>query len=229
LADEVTSTETSTTEATALNDAPVADVATSEIADEGTALGAAAADGDETDLDAAAAEAGEGEEAADKPVVPEAYELAVSEGFELDPAMVAEATPIFQEIGLTNDQAQQLMPVAEKFAQSIIDRNNQAIMQTVTAERAAWLNDAKADEEIGGSKWDDSIVTAAKALDQLGFTKGSAFRSLLDDSGMGNHPEMIRAWTRIGRAISEDSDFVRGGVATTGARTAAHTLYPPKS
>ena len=33
---------------------------------------------------------------------------------------------------------------------------------------------------------------------------------LLDESGLGNHPEMIRAWAKVGGAIGEDGDFVRG-------------------
>ena len=40
---------------------------------------------------------------------------------------------------------------------------------------------------------------------------------------------MIRAFVKVGNAISEDTDFPRSGVATTGARSAANTLYPSQS
>ena len=203
-----------------------------------TALGGASVEGEaaadtpdaaspaETEKEANGAEGEEGESDAAS-VVPEKYELAASEGMpELDPAAIELATPVFQELGLSNEQAQKLIPVAEEFAASITDNLNKQILESVAEERAKWLNEAKADEEIGGNKWDTSLVTAAKALDTLGFVKGSPLRNLLDESGLGNHPEMIRAFVKVGRAISEDSDFPRSGAATTGARSAAEFLYP---
>lgn len=220
LADETTSTETSATETvTAIE--PVADT---------TALGAASVETKapadptaETEVKASE-ETGEGEEAA--AVVPEKYELAGTDGGELDAVALEAAAPVFKELGLSNDQAQKLIPVAEQFAKSIGDRLNQQILDSVATERKAWLDTAKADEEIGGSKWDSSIVTAAKALDGLGLTKGSAFRNLLDESGLGNHPEMIRAFVKVGNAISEDSNFPRAGGSSQAPRTTAEILYP---
>lgn len=229
MADEVTLTETSapetvTAETTTPNDG---------LAE--TALGGAAAEpgegelaATETEAKANDAEAEAGKEA-EAPVVPEKYELKASEGLpDLDPEAVALAEPVFKELGLSNDQAQQLIPIAEKFAASITDRLNQQILASVAEQRAAWLAEAKADPEIGGNQWDSNLVTAAKALDTLGFTKGTPFRAMLDESGLGNHPEMIRAWVKVGKAVSEDSDFVRSGVATTGHRSDADILYPSK-
>lgn len=201
-----------------------------------TALGSASVEGGEpaadtdaeaqTEAEADGAKAEEGENDAPA-VVPEKYELVASEGQpELDPAALELATPVFQELGLTNEQAQKLIPVAEQFAASITESLNRQVLESVAEERAKWLAEAKADEEIGGNKWETSLVTAAKALDGLGFPKGSPLRNLLDDSGLGNHPEMIRAFVKVGRAISEDSDFPRSGAATTGARSAAESLYP---
>lgn len=222
---EATPTATSVTETTAPNDG------ISE-----TALGGAVAEPQAAPegVDAAEAEAApeapEGKEGGENsaPVVPEKYELTGTEGASLDAASLEAATPVFQELGLSNDQAQKLIPVAEQFAASIRSQVDQQILANITAERAAWLNEAKADPEIGGAAFDSNMVVAAKALDTLGFAAGSPFRNLLNESGLGNHPEMIRAFVKVGKAISEDSDFPRGGVATTGVRTLAETLYPPK-
>lgn len=227
MADEATSTET-VTETTTEGAPPAVDTS--------TALGGAEADGSETEqqadaTDAKADESGEADKTEgddEAPVVPEKYELTVSEGIEIDAAALEAATPVFQELGLTNDQAQKLMPVAEQFAASIRAQGEAAILASVQAERAAWLNEAKADPEIGGAQWDSNLVIAAKALDGLGFTKGSAFRTLLDDSGLGNHPEMIRAFVKVGKAISEDTDFARGG-ATSAPRSDAQIIYGPKA
>lgn len=227
MADDATLTETS---------APEMVTAETTTQNEGigeTALGGAAAEGDVAQVEAEAkADDAAGEEGSktEAPVVPEKYELKASEGNpDLDAETLAIAEPVFKELGLSNDQAQALVPVAEQFAQRVAEQIEAASMANIAQQRAAWLAEAKADPEIGGDKWDGNIVLAAKALDTLGFTKGTPFRTLLDDSGLGNHAEMIRAFVKVGRAVSEDSDFVRGGVATSGPRTLAETLYPAKS
>jgi hypothetical protein len=52
-----------------------------------------------------------------------------------------------------------------------------------------------------------TLGSAAKALDLLGFPKGSPLRVALNESGFGNHPEMIRLMAKVGKAIGEDSGF----------------------
>jgi hypothetical protein len=162
----------------------------------GTALGS----GDEPKPD----------EAAEAPTVPETYELTPPEGFEkLDEETVAAATPVFKELGLTNEQANKLMPVAGEFAKKIVAERDQQFLGQILEQRKNWLESAKADTEIGGTKWDESMQSAARALDRLGFPKGSPLRVSLDESGYGNNPELIRLMARVGKAIGEDSDFVR--------------------
>ncbi|CAB4120817.1 putative protease [uncultured Caudovirales phage] len=226
MADDATLTETSAPEAvTAETTTPNEGIAE-------TALGGASADGEtaEAETEAKADDAeGEAEGETEASVVPEKYELKATEGNgDLDPEAIALAEPVFKELGLSNDQAQQLIPIAEQFAQSVAAKIEAASLANIAETRAAWLAEAKADPEIGGNQFDSNIVLAAKALDTLGFPKGSAFRTLLDDSGLGNHAEMIRAFVKVGKAVSEDSDFVRSGVAASGPRTLADTLYPAK-
>ena len=158
--------------------------------------------------------------------VPETYALTTPEGLALDGAAIAEATPVFRELGLSNAAANKLMPVAAQFAQRVQDQANRQLLSHVQAERKAWLDAARADPEIGGAKWSETIATAASALDRLGFTKGSSFRNLLDESGLGNHPDMIRAFVKVGKAVAEDNDFVLGGGIPRTRRDRAETLYP---
>jgi len=229
MADEADTTTTSTeTTATATPgadeaaQAAAAPAAEEQVAagDDDTLLGGGSDPKDGSDGDEASTEA------AAKPEIPEAYELAAPEGMTLDPKAVELATPVFKELGLSNEQANKLVPVAAQWAQSIRDQGQQQILAEVATQRAQWATDAKADQEIGGAGFDASLGLAAKALDQLGFPKGSPLRSLLNDSGLGNHPEMIRAFARVGKAISEDTDFVRGDKAAPVKKTDAEIFYP---
>ena len=53
-----------------------------------------------------------------------------------------------------------------------------------------------------GSSFDANLKTAKSALDTFG---NDALKSLLVETGFGNHPEIIRFMYRAGKAISEDS------------------------
>lgn len=170
-----------------------------------------------------------GEAADDKPVVPEEYDLKAPEGMSFDDEAFAVADPVFRKLGLSNDQAQELMPVAADFAKragaAAIAQHEIDKASAFTAMKREWLENAKGDAEIGGAKWDASTAAAAKALDALGFVKGSEFRKFLDESGMGNHPEMIRAFTRVGQRVSEDT-FMRGDGAGAAKQSREEILYP---
>ncbi|QNQ08319.1 hypothetical protein [Sphingomonas alpina] len=186
--------------------------------DHPTALGA------EQDLASGSRDGLDGADAASG--IPHSYQLTAPEGITLDPVAIEAATPVFRELGLSNEAANKLMPVAADFARGITDRLNQQIVSEVQASRKAWLDSARADPEIGGPHWSRTIATAASALDALGFTRGSPFRMLLDESGLGNHPEMIRAFHKVGKAIGEDSNFTRGQSASSTRKGPAETLYP---
>jgi hypothetical protein len=221
---EQTGTETATTEGAATEQ-------TSETVTEGsteTDLGTTVLgnDGEET---SEGSTDGEGDTDAPKAAVPETYELTPPEGFELNDDSVAAATPVFKELGLSNEQANKLMPVAADFAKRIVEQRDQQFLGTILEQRKTWLSEAKADKEIGGTNWDATMQASARALDQLGFPKGSPLRSALDESGFGNHPELIRFMAKVGKAIGEDTDFVRGDAnAAVTKKTDAELFYPSK-
>jgi hypothetical protein len=190
------------------NQTPTPDAAP---AGDGTVLGGAqeanpaspAADPAQTDPNAPADPAA--------PVLPEKYEFTV-EGFTPDPDILTAADPVLRELNLTNEQANKLAPLA----QSIVEKTTASLVQQLQAgaavQKKAWLDAFTADPEIGGTNKAQTEVLAAKALDALGYTKGHPFRQALNDSGFGNHPDMIRAFRRLGEMVGEDNSFARAGV-----------------
>lgn len=165
---------------------------------------------------------------------PEAYDL-TTEGVEIDAESLAEAEPVLRELGLTNDQAKKFVPVAAKLMDRAVDATVTDIVAKGNAQRKAWLDSAKAAEDIGGAKWDATMHMAAKGLDALGFVKADKannveahpFRLALEATGFGNHPDMIRMCARLGELVSEDGDFVRADASAPAAKAdVAKRLYP---
>jgi hypothetical protein len=140
---------------------------------------------------------------------------------ELDPALIDEATPVFKELGLGNEQANKIVALVPQ----VQARMAQQQQDEFAAVKADWAKSAEQDPEIGGKNWKQSQQFAARALDAFGAEKGSDFRALLDDTGLGNHPEMIRMFRKIGEAVGEDGLFARGD-AKPAKKSREEELYP---
>lgn len=157
-------------------------------------------------------------------VVPEKYEIS-AEGIDLDQAAIDEATPVFKEMGLTNDQANQLMPAAAKFRESVAQATLQQLVDAGAKQKAEWAEAARADPDIGGGKLEETLHLSGKALDALGYPEGSDFRKVLTETGFGNHPEMVRMMRKVGELVSEDG-FPRPGAVPASQISAEKRLYP---
>ncbi len=159
------------------------------------------------------------------PVVPERYSLAL-EGFTVDPALMQNADPVLRNLGLSNDDANKLMPVAR----DIMTRTQESLVRQIedaaAIQKKEWYDAFVADPEIGGTRRGETEHFAAKALDALGFRDGHPFRAALNTSGFGNHPDMIRAFRRLGELVSEDGGLVRPMTASNRTPPVWERLYP---
>jgi hypothetical protein len=146
---------------------------------------------------------------------PEKYEFKPVEGVNLSEEVVGKFSEVARELNLTRDAAQKML---DQVAPAIA-RQQHAAIQKLSNE---WVSAVKADKEIGGDKLGANLAIAKKARDAFG-TDG--LRKLLNESRIGNHPEVIRFFVRAGQAISEDT-FVSGGTRpASGGKDAATVLY----
>ena len=139
---------------------------------------------------------------------PEKYEFKPVEGRELDSETMSTFAEVAKEAGLTQDAAQKIL---DRMAPQMAQRQQAQI----EAIRNEWVAASKTDSEFGGEKIAENLATAKKALDQFGTPE---LRALLNESGLGNHPEIIRLMYRAGKAISEDT-YV-GRAASVGGKPA---------
>ena len=114
---------------------------------------------------------------------------------ELDPEVLTAFGDVAKELNLPQDAAQKVL---DKVAPVIQARQAKAIEET----KVDWANQSKSDQEFGGESLTDNLNVAKASLDTFGT---DALKSLLQETGLGNHPEVIRFMYRAGKAISEDS------------------------
>lgn len=139
------------------------------------------------------------------------------EGMELDTSMVDAFGPLMLEAGLNQDQAQLMATtLAEK-----LQAGEQQQQDAYTQQVEEWVDEAKSDKEFGGDKFEESTAVAQNAINQLGSPE---LKQLLDDSGLGNHPDMIRFAWQVGQLLKEDS--VGNSAPVRAESDAASILYP---
>ena len=148
---------------------------------------------------------------------PEVYtDFVAPENTMLDPEVMTEFGNVARELNLPQDKAQLLI---DKM-QPIIAARQIAQVETM---RTTWGDETRALPEIGGANMEASLVHAARAMTAFGTPE---FKALLNESALGNHPEVVSFMVRAGKAMAEEK-IVTGGVpASTGIRSAADTLYP---
>ena len=169
---------------------------------------------DEQKSDAATEDTEESNEETQEAGAPEEYsEFEVPEEYGINDETLTDYQSWAKENNLTQDQAQAGV--------NMVTKMQEAQVSQWVEQQKAWVDQAKSDTEIGGESFDENISTAVKARDSFGT---SEFSEMLDTSGLGNHPEMIRFLNRVGRAISEDKVIVSG--ANAGQRSQESVLYP---
>lgn len=146
---------------------------------------------------------------------PDKYEFKPVQGTHLSEEVLGKFSDVAKELNLTQDAAQKML---DQVAPAIA-RQQHAAIHSMSEQ---WVSEVKADKEIGGEKLGANLAIAKKARDAFG-TDG--LRKLLNESRLGNHPEVIRFFVRAGQAISEDK-FVPGGTKPpSGGKDAATVLY----
>lgn len=156
--------------------------------------------------------------------VPDTYEAyKLPEGVQVDEALLGEFNTVAKELGLTQAQAQKLVDLQAKTAAAGEAGRAEFLEQALKAQSDKWVNEIKSDPELGGAKFDATVSTAVKAISTF---FGDDFRQLLNDSGIGNNPALIRGMHKIGLAISEDKLVIPGSDASaTEGVTAAQAIF----
>lgn len=125
---------------------------------------------------------------------PEKYDFTAPEGFTFDDAVIANFSEVAKELNLPQDKAQMML---DKMQPVLATRQ----MEQLQAASIEWANAARTDQEIGGERFHENLGVAKKAMEAYASPE---LRQLLNESTLGNNPEVIRLFYRVGKDMSED-------------------------
>lgn len=152
-------------------------------------------------------------------VVPEKYELKLPEGSLLNAKRVEKISEIAKQKGLSNDEAQALLESENESVREFAAGQYEGLKETA----GRWLNDAKADKDIGGEKFNEVVEVAHRAINH--FSNGDeTIKKFLDESGMGNKPEVIKFFYNIGKTL-QPGKIIGSNVAPPAKPNALDKFY----
>lgn len=143
------------------------------------------------------------------------YEKVVwPEDVSFQPNQVATFKGLAEELKLSAEQMQKLVDFETQAARENAAKTEEEKRDII----AGWARQTKA---LYGANLEEEISFALRAANAFG---GPEFRALLEDTGLGNHPIMLRTLIGIGRCISEDA-CPGGQPAAKQDKTFAEALY----
>ncbi len=160
------------------------------------------------------------------------------EGVSLAEDRVGKFTEILSDLELEGKVPHELV---QKFGQKAVDfylnevgqavnDYTQALNESWENQKTAWKDQFLNDPEIGGNRFQTTVDSARTFIRTHGGTpeQQAEFRSLMESSGLGNHPTMIRLLANAGAAMTEGRPLAATKpVSAPKSKTA--TMYGGKS
>ena len=156
---------------------------------------------------------------------PEEYEFTPPDGLEIDEERLEAFGEYAHGLGLSQDQFQQLIEYdIERTANA-----QQSMAESYSERISSWADATKVDKELGGEQLDENLGLAKRAMEnfaspELAKLIDTPSADNPDGLGLGNHPEVIRLFYRVGKAISE-SELVTGDSKVEGPDS-LQRMYP---
>lgn len=148
---------------------------------------------------------------------PEEYLFETPEGF--DPGRhLDEFRELAGKMKLEGPKARELVNFWVNVAREVEEEREDAWL----AARKEWAVQTARDHEIGGANLEKSVHLAARAVNAFG-TDG--LKEVFRMTGLGNHPEVVRFFTRVGATLGEDSFHAGTLPQGQGPKSAAELIY----
>ena len=145
-------------------------------------------------------------------------DFVMPEGVEVDKGLLDKAVPLFKNLKLTQEQAQELVDLQAESVQKAVHDQISSFEKTIDD----WKTQSLSDKEYGGEDFEKNLAAAQSAIATFGTPE---LKKFLNDTGAGSNPEVIRFAWKIGQRLLQDNptDVGNSGV---GEQDRVSILYP---
>lgn len=155
---------------------------------------------------------------------PEKYEFKLPDGVILDEPLLKAVEPALRELNLNNEQANKLATTFAAYQTAQVKAQADAAQKQVTD----WVAAVSADKEIGGPGKPADLPAVKDAQSFVARFGSPELLAFLDASGIGSHPELIRAFSKAG-ALFREPAFQTGRPSQNDKKSPEQVLWPTQS
>ena len=175
--------------------------------------------------------------------VPEKYEdFKLEEGYQWAEGELDSIHSFAKENNFTQEQAQKYVDTLVENSRIAGEAYTEQVKQAFQSRQENWQQQVKEDPTLGGPKLEQTMASAAKAIQSFGkqveaknengeVIKGADgkpqmqndLREALDATGAGDHPVIVRMFEQLGRLIGEGG-VVHGNMSGR-TQSLAQTIY----
>ncbi len=124
------------------------------------------------------------------------------ENFTEDLMSKDEATELLKKHNASQEALDDLVPVISKVAEKMKEQSEKMWREQVSK----WAEESANDKDFGGDKYDENIKTVIRpVIDKWGSPE---LVDILDQTGMAEHPAIMRFLFRIGQDVSKDGKLI---------------------
>lgn len=135
---------------------------------------------------------------------------------------MSEVLEFAKENKLSQEAAQKIIDSRSALQSKFANAQAQALSNAIES----WKTEVKNDPEIGGDNFGKSIELANLTISHY----DKEFKSVLDKTGLGNHPKVLRLLARIGKDLQNDSIVRNKNHGAPESRSDYDLFYPePKN
>lgn len=156
--------------------------------------------------------------APEAPSAPETYApFKLPDDMQLDEGIMGEFSQLAKGANLPQDKAQALVELGAKMAKGF----ESAAQQSLADLKTQFATDLANDPKLGGEQLDANLAIAQRAINTYG---SDELKSMLTESGLIKHPELVRFFHAVGQTVSEDTN-VDGTASQGGVKSLAERMY----
>lgn len=159
---------------------------------------------------------------AEPKLIPEKYELALAADSKLDKAALGRIAGEAKDMKLSQEEAQALVQREEKAVAGVYQKQQDQLKSEVEG----WVTQIQGDKEYGGEKYKETVAFAHAALNKFGTPE---FSALLEKTGLGNQPDLVKLMSKVGRSMASDQAVLPRVSGADGPIRAADALFPKSS
>lgn len=155
---------------------------------------------------------GEAAKIVEAQVLPVYEEFKLPEGINLNKEQLGEFNKLLGQIETgkldhagMQEAGQKLVDLATKATTDSINRLNDYYVQFHENQKNEWFEAFKKDPEMGGENMDKTVSALREAVESYGGDEKqiAEFRSVMKDTGVGNHPAVIRILNNMAQKIAK--------------------------